>query len=476
MTSGVSGRIPMIRRSLQRRNLLSLQAGLIGLALVSGLIVGSGRMSVLVALLLAGCLALGIFLRPEALLYGPIFIAFGVPASVAFGPSAASAFRLAVLAALAYLALDKILRGHMGPRFIWTDWALVAYITLIFGRGIVWNEGSSTKFVIDAIIPFTLYFLARRLPPAELRKAIWVMLAAATVGGLSVLFEYLVLHHPIAVAAEQYRWSDLVNSIYRPGGVYLSPPGASTVLGAALLASAPLWLGAPSRERNIARACASIVLVGNIVTFTRAPLVGLGVGVILLILLTTSTPRAAFRLGLLLTAAGSFLFIVVPTIESNLFFQQAFVRAGNYSVRENYWRDSLPVAFTSLQVTLFGHGAELISTVRHSGPTVSIPADIASVPLITGIGPHNQFVFTLIELGLAGLVSYVAWLGGSILLLVKRALSSPPNARLLQVGLAGALAVFLTGLWANEMHYPMTLLPMAIIAGMARAALESKTT
>jgi O-antigen ligase len=228
------------------------------------------------------------------------------------------------------------------------------------------------------------------------------------------------------------------------------PIGASLLPGARAAVKRAVW------------ACLLISAVALCVTFTRAGVIGL-VGGLVLYLALLRPPRIGRLVyaGILVaTVIGLF---VLPKVAGTSWYEQGVVRPGSLSVRESYWSAAWPVIVNSPEHLLVGHGINSLIHDPTGREALADPQiDIAAVPTLSTLSPHSQYVRTLVEEGVVGLVLLLAWLGLSLLLAARGAWRAPPLDRAPLAACAAAVACFLIGAYVSDALRETT--PFAIVA------------
>ena len=185
-------------------------------------------------------------------------------------------------------------------------------------------------------------------------KVMLAVLLAGTVGALTVVFEFL-RGHAVFVDPTAYVWSASDSTIFRPGGVFGSPPGAATVLCVVML----IGLGCLAHGGRRARPlliCLSICAVALVLTFTRGDIVAAGVGMVVFLWLLRSPLLRPLNVAWLLAAVLCTVIVVIPQVQGSQTVQEGILRSGTLADRESYWSAALPVATSSPHNLIFGIG------------------------------------------------------------------------------------------------------------------------
>jgi O-antigen ligase len=284
---------------------------------------------------------------------------------------------------------------------------------------------------------------------------------AGTAGALTVLYEALAGHLAYGLSAETYYWNASTATVFRPGGIFGSPPGAATVLAMTAVCGLPVLRSWRGWRRIAGVACMLITLGAMVSTFTRAPLIGFAVAVVMYLFVSHSTLLRPARVvtALLIVAVGALL--LLPRLESSSLFQKGLVRGGTFAARVVYWELALPIVTANSKNLIFGIGTEATAVTSEGG---SAPPALAGSPALVTNGTHNQYVLTLLEEGILGLAALVAWLSVSIVAGVRSALAlRDPYAAALP---AAVLVLAIVLLADNSLFDSSTMAVIGLITGL----------
>ena len=390
------GRWPRVQPGIAGRPLLFI--GLCPLAVFMPYILVNRTVTSAFALaILPAAIWLG--LRPLGGLYIGLALILTLPSWLTVGAAQGSIGRLASVAAASSLLINR--RVHL--RWHVADYALAAlFAVIILGWILQYDATHSGRVVSDELTPIGFYIGARAVPRNRLSAVMAVVLFAGTIGALTVLYEGL-RGYSIFISPTQYRW-DTPGTLFRPGGIFGSPPEASTALCIVFL----FGLGALAELRGKVKAAAIVCLVicafALISTFTRAPLIAAAVGILLFLWLTRSPllrPMRVVWFGVVLVAI---ILISLPRLEGNSTFQLGLVRPGTLAEREGYWQIALPIATDNAHNFIFGIGTAALETPQVSA-AAPLAADLAIRPQSVEDSLHSEYVTTLVEQGVIGLVA-----------------------------------------------------------------------
>ena len=160
------------------------------------------------------------------------------------------------------------------------------------------------------------------------------------------------------------------------------------------------------KARGFAIVCVGICTLALVLTFTRAPLIAAAVGLLAFLWLIRSPllkPRRVLMGGIALIVA---VVLVLPTLQGNSVFQQGVARAGTLAARESYWRLALPIVFANSHNFIIGVGTGMLEAPAVS-PDAPLPYLVAATAQVFENSLHNQYVTTLVEQGVVGLVALV---------------------------------------------------------------------
>jgi O-antigen ligase len=343
-----------------------------------------------------------------------LIIVLTLPTWVTLGSAQITILRLASLAA----AVSLVVAGGMRLRL--TDVALLIFIAIIvLGWLVQYNEPSVGRLISSEWTPVGFYLGARAVPPSRLPQVMFTMLLAGTVGALTVLYEYFA-GSPAFVSPTRYFWNANASDIFRPGGVFGSPPSAATAMCVVLLLGLGCLPSIRASAKKLAIICLAICGVALFLTYTRAPLIGAAAGTLLMLWLVRSRlispPRVAvFALVLALT-----LVVALPYLEHDSTLQRGTFRSGTLAAREGYWQTALPIVTESGHNLFVGVGTGVLETPLED-PVALVPSDIAKVPQAFTVSLHSEYVTTLVEQGLAGLAALIVFLLSALLPVARMA-------------------------------------------------------
>jgi O-antigen ligase len=435
-------------------------------SLVFARLVADGHSRAALGLGLLVPIGLVVLRRPQnGLLIGSAFM-IPLPYWVDLGPSLTSAFHVGVLFALASCFMAVVAPARLRVRINLVDRAVVA---LAIAALLSWAWTDPTKKLlqatVNAILPLSFYFAARLIAVKPFRVIAGLLFGAGAAGALTVYFEFFVTHHPLFSDPRGYLWGASTQTIFRPGGVFGSPPAAAGILSMTTLLGLSLF----RREGGKSRLLVSVlVLLGAgaiLATFTRAGIIGFCVGGLVYVLLSQPIPRRALQLitvALVVFLIGAF---TLPRLEASTSFQQGVLRKGTFGARISYWHEAWPMITDSSRHLFLGHGFNSLVVVNGEVPG-KVDAEIAASPDLRARGPHNQYVRTLLEEGLIGFGLLMLWLLGAMRLGVvtlRRAAARHRCTIAAYVGAITSLVVVSTA--GDSLRHPGTLAVAALITG-----------
>jgi O-antigen ligase len=419
-------------------NRLAGAAVLLGLiALIAGYAIAESKTTIAIAFVAVPLLILRRIKRYDGLALAAI-LTLAVPSWYTFGSPQAAVFRIAAVSALATALFARKVC------FTLADGAVVAIVVVtVLGWLLQDDQPGVGKLVLNEMLPLSFYVSARTLPVRQIGRIMTLVSIAGVLGAATVIYEFVagqVLFHDHL----SYVWNPTDTTIFRPGGIFGSPPTAAAVLAMAILCGIPVNRMLSRKWRSMHRACLTVMIIACALTFTRTSLIGLGVGLLTYLLLMRSSLITPPRL--LAAAATLFIGVVVvlPQIENTRTFQQGIVRPGNLAARENYWQLALPIITASTHNVIFGIGSERTLIPRTGG---AVPSSLATAPALFEHSTQNQYVLTALENGLIGLLVLLAW----IAVVIRTGLRTVrEESDRLSAALVGAILVFVVVLLAND--------------------------
>lgn len=290
-------------------------------------------------------------------------------------------------------------------RFNRVDFALLLLVLVLVLDWILRyrQPGASSALVVE-LTPIGFYLGARALPPERVRLVALILVIAGAVGGLTVIYEflrgYVLFHNP-----SSYDWNSTNNTIFRPAGVFGSPPAASTVMCFVVLFGLACTAIHRGKLMLISAGCTAIASLALILTFTRAALIGGGVAIIILLWLIRSPLLRPLRVAWFAVLIAGLYFLLIPGLQNNATFQRGILRPGTLSARESYWSVALPLATSSWHTFILGTGTGTLEAPRTANAVVA--SQIAESPQLTENSLHSQYVTTLVEQGAIGVAALI---------------------------------------------------------------------
>jgi O-antigen ligase len=287
---------------------------------------------------------------------------------------------------------------------------------------------------------------------------------SGTAAALTVWWEALVSHSPLFVDKSTYYWNNTGQYIFRPGGVFGSPPGAAAVLAMTSICGLALIARSAGGRRTPMLLCLAVSIVALVFTFTRGGMIGFGIGLVVYVLLLGPRMSAKAVYFGVVAMLGLALF-VLPAVSGSGWYQKGVLRQGTLAERETFWSGAWPVIEDSRHSFLLGHGINSLVVGRPELPGTPAP-DIAASPTLSRYSPHNQYIRTLVEQGLVGLALLVAAFLAVLLKAVSLALRVP-GLRTPAAAAAGAVSAFaVISLVGDSLRHPPTFAVVATIAGL----------
>lgn len=374
-------------------------------------------------------------------------------------------------AALALVGtLTGVLVNRQRIRFTFVDWAVVAIVLVAVADWYLRGENfAGARATANAVTPFTFYFAARLLTGSgrSVRMMLWLLVVAGALGSLTVLYEF-AKGAPVFLNPTTYAWNAGSGFIFRPGGVYGSPPAAVTVLAMVALAGLPLLREASGRKHIFLFGCLVLIVGAGFVTFTRAGWIGAGAG--LLTYLVMVTWRSGLRLPrwvAVVPLVGVVFLATLPMLSHTTWFQLGVTRGQTLQFRESYWAVTEPLIIDSPVHLLFGRG--LNSLAAAAEPRLgNVQASLAEIPGPVTRTPHNQYVETLLEQGAIGLMLNLCWLLGTVAIGFRSIRRVARSDRRIIAGLVGATISFVVASFADSsFRVDNDFVIVALLTGLA---------
>lgn len=382
-----------------------------------------------------------------------------VPAWTTLGATQASVLRVAALCAIATVLLGRRIR------LTWIDFSLFGFILIIVLGWLLQNDQPNVgRITLNLILPTAFFLAARAIPPKDVPRVMSYVFFVGAFAALTVLYE-LNVGRVVFVDPTVYYWNGSNANIFRPGGVFGSPPAASTVLTLTALCGLPLVRQCQGWQRGMVVFGMALTLLAVLATFTRAALIAFALALIAYLWLTRSPVlKPRYVLPALIVCTLTFV-VLFPRLERETTVSQGVLRQGTFSARVDYWQLALPIATSSVQNLLVG-----IGTAAAEVPTIggSAPSKLAASPDLINHGTHNQYVHTFLEQGLVGLLALLAWLITTIATAARYAYTrNNRNAAALAAGgLAFAVIMVVNNVILNAPSLAMGMLISGMIVAL----------
>jgi len=282
-----------------------------------------------------------------------------------------------------------------------------------------------------------------------------------------VLYEY-ARHTTVFQNPTTYVWSSGTGLIFRPGGVYGSPPAAVMVLSMVALAGLPLLSESTGHRHTFVLGSLALIVVAGFVTFTRAGWIGAGVGLLTYLIMVTWRGGLRLPRWVAFVPLIALVFVaVLPMLSRTSWFQLGVTRGQTLQFRESYWAVTEPKIVDSPAHLLFGRG--LTSFTATADPRLgSVQGSLAEIPGPLVKTPHNQYLQTLAEQGVVGLSLYLCWLLGTVALGFRSIPRVRASERRILAGLVAATVSFVVASVADSsLRVDNTFVVIALMTGLA---------
>jgi O-antigen ligase len=445
--------------------LIGLAGAIVALAL--GLVVGSSGPTTAAALVAGLILAALVGSRPiNGLLLGATVMML-VP--YWYGRGGITVAQMA--AALALVGtVSAVLVNRRRIRFAFVDWAVIGIVLAAIADWYLRGENfAGARATANVVTPLVFYFAARILTGSgrSVRMILWLLVLAGALASLTVFYEF-AKGTPVFQNPATYKWNSGSGSIFRPGGIYGSPPAAVMVLAIVALVGIPLLRETSGRKRLVLLGCLALILGAAFATFTRAGWIGCGVGfVTYLVMITWRGQLRLPRWVAVVPLVGLVLLAALPVVSHSSWFQEGVTRGQTLQFRESYWAVTEPLITDSPTHLLFGRG--LNSFTAAVEPALgSVQGKLAEIPGPLTQTTHNQYLQTLVEQGVVGLVLYLCWLLGTVVAGFRSIRRVAPDDRRIIAGLVGATVCFLVASFADSSFREAgPFVVIALITGLA---------
>lgn len=438
------------------------------LAALAGLVIGY----VLMRRGIASALALSVVIPLVAVVVrrgvNSVAMATGLIAVVPYWWTVASPQLSIPRLALVVASLGVVMGAGFKTRVRLPDLAL-AGLAIMFVASFDPSLGVPRGILIETIASLSFYAIGRLVGvPANMRLILWAMAGATLVGGLSIVYEFFVTKSPLVTDSGQYGWQQDATYIYRPGGLYGSPPGAVVALGMSTLCTLPLIAREHGWRRILTLACIVVGVVAIVLTFTRAGWVGVAVGALLYAVLSAEAlGRRAKWLVMSAVVIGVTAILVLPSFSGSELYEKGVNRGGTLQTREGYWQLALPLVGDSPQHLFVGRGFSALLSGDSGG---DVDSGLMTAPQVTISGTHNQYVKTLVEHGVLGLALLLTWLVSAVVIAGRHARRVHGHERRMAAALVAATMSFaIASLAGDTFRDAQTISMVALLAGLAVA-------
>jgi O-antigen ligase len=432
-------------------------------ALVLGWLIGHGKAGLPAAAAVAIPLVIYVTARPVRGVAVALLIVLLVPASTTFASGKVNVIRLSAVLVAAALILD-LYESPRVRRVDLVDWSVLAFAGVgLIGWLVTSQPPHSSAFAINYLLPFAFYAGARRFG-AQADRLLLILFVGASLASLTVIYEALFAHRALFADPTSYYWNATTVHIFRPGGVFGSPPTAASLLAMTLLCGLPLLARARGMRRRGLAFCFAVSSLALILTFTRGPLLGFALGVLVYaVLLGPSTWARYVYIGG--TVAVVITIVFLPRIETMTWFQKGVVRGGTLTSRQVVWNQTQGLITDSRGHELLGHGINSLVVGTRWLPGEPDP-DIAAVPGLALQGAQNQYIRTLIEGGLLGLLLLLGWVLGTVVKGASAALRGIVKRRDVAALVAACVAFCVAALVEDALRQTQTFVVLALVTGL----------
>lgn len=457
------------RATLHQSVVLSL-LGVVGFV-VAAILVKRGVTSALALVLLPGvCL---ILLRSWGGVLLGVALILTVPSWYTLGSAQLSIVRVASFLAASSCVVALVKRRRIPLRG--TDIALAVYVAVVtLGWLLQYDQPHVGRIVTTEFTPVGFYVGARVIPAAKVRFVLLTVLIAGTVGSLTVLYEFARGQVVFANPQTYGLWGGGAGLVFRPGGIFGNAPEAATVLGSVIVLGLAWLRLCTGRLRVLVVVCLVICTSAVGVTFTRASMIGAGVGVATFILLTRPSAVRPLRLAWLALIVWVAVFAALPGLQGNATFQEGIVRPDSLASRESVWSLAWPIATSSPHHLVLGVGTGVLEAPDATN-TAALSPVVAAAPLTYTLGIQNQYLVTLVENGLVGLASLLILMGSGLVPAARaaRARRDPVRAALAAT-VVGLMVVMVanTALFGQPV-FAVLLLVLGLATNLASSSTDS---
>ncbi|MBV9803207.1 MAG: O-antigen ligase family protein [Solirubrobacterales bacterium] len=375
----------------------------------------------------------------------------------------------ALLGAVAVLALIPYWYGHGGANvahleeglaLVWIVMMLVeprerirpgvadyAVFGLMVAAALDWwlrgGNFAALRTSFNTEVPLIFYVAGRIVAPRDSRTVLLTLVGATALASLSLFYEF-AHGSPVFQDPNSYYWSSHGGAaIFRPGGLFGSPPAAVTITSMVALVAVSFFRQTTGRRRALLGAAITVMIAGGFLTFTRAGWIGFGVGVLTYFAILRWRGRIRLPRWLrIVPVAAVAVVLALPALSQTSWFQLGVKRGGTLTVRESYWTLAKRLILDSPEHLLVGRGLNSLETGARTD-LGGVTADIAATPDLTINGAHNQYIRTLLEQGIVGLALVLLWVGGTVAVVMRRVSRLPASRRPVVAALAGAFVSFL---------------------------------
>lgn len=367
---------------------------------------------------LAGLFWVGVVLARGGLVGGALLVllagsCFGQPFfKIPFGPVPLTADRLL----LAVLVIQYCLYrrwGWVDPKPLTkTDYLLAALLILVTASTLAHDfqfkrAQPIAQLLFFYLMPAVMYWMVREARLGE-QSARWLFSSLAVFGVYLCLTAVAEVHQAWAFVFPKYiQTSEYHEFLGRGRGPFLNPVANGMVQGLALCAAMMWWprLGRPGRLALLA--ILPVFVWGVYCTFTRSAWIGAGLG--LLVVVALSTPRN-WRAAVLGTALLGSAIVLAASWDSFMAFKRDRDLSAQDVAQSARLRPILAVVawhmFLDRPILGCGFGQyEQASPAYLADRTTDLPLETAR-PYIQ----HNVFLAILTEIGIVGLGLFVALL------------------------------------------------------------------